>query len=182
MTAQGWRASVGATWLGHPKKRERMHNRVCGWLADRRQLNATQHNLLGPLVVDSAYLTMLDLGAQNQWLACTTLSAQLGELVLCALSGEILSIVKDKDWQRRVDEDAWRDVQAINAVRNVVCHPGSRCVPEVCAHINTYEREHSQLAALLASDWSQIGSRPFAEYALKKMNAAGEQMMQRYSI
>jgi len=159
-----------------------MHNRVSQWLAAQRKLNLSQFNLLGPLSVDSAHTVMLDLGGANQWFACTTLSAQLGELVLCALSGDILSLVKDKDWQRRVNEERWRAVQAINAVRNLVCHPGSKCVPDVCAHIHTYDREHVQLANVLDSDWSHVRSRQFAEYALQKMNAAGEQVIARYNI
>lgn len=182
MTAQPWRASVADTWLGHPGKRLRMHNRVSQWLATQRKLNASQFTLLGPLSVDSAYTVMLDLGAANQWFACTTLSAQLGELVLCASTGEILSLVKDKHWQRRANEDGWRAVQAINAVRNVVCHPGSKCVPDVCAHIQMYDREHVPLANRLDSDWSHVRTRQFAEYALQKMNAAGEQVIARYSI
>lgn len=182
MTAQPWRTRVGTTWLGHPDKRMRMHNRVMQWLAAQRNLEASEFHLLGPIAVDAAYTVMLDLGEDNQWFACTTLSAQLGELVLCALSGEILSSVKDKGWQRRVNEDGWRAVQAINAVRNVVCHPGSRCVPDVCAHINIYDREHAQLASILEDDWSQVRSRRFAEYALQKLNSAGEQVITRYSI
>jgi selenocysteine lyase/cysteine desulfurase len=182
MTALAWRARVGTTWLGHPSKRMRMHNRVSQWLAAQRKLDASQFNLLGPIAVDSAYDVMLELGDRNQWFACTTLSAQLGELVLCAPSGEILSSIKDREWQRRVNEDGWRAVQAINAVRNVVCHPGSRCVPEVCSQITTYDREHLQLATTLDDDWSHVRSRPFAEYALLKMNAAGEQVIARYGI
>src|SRR5262245_25774901 len=111
MTAQPWRTRVGTTWLGHPSKRMRLHVRVSQWLAAQRQLDPSQFSLLGPIAVDSAYTVMLDLGNTNQWFACTTLSAQLGELVLCALSGDILSSVKDKDWQRRVNEDGWLAVQ-----------------------------------------------------------------------
>lgn len=181
MTAQPWRTSVADTWLGHPNKRLRMHNRVSQWLATQRKLNPSQFNLLGPLSVDSSHTVMLSLGAANLWFACTTLSAQLGELILCASSGDILSLVKE-NWQRRVNEDGWLAVHAINAVRNVVCHPGSKCVPDVCTHIRMYDREHVQLANLLNGDWSHVRSRQFAEYALQKMNAAGEQVITRYDI
>jgi hypothetical protein len=182
MTAQPWRARLAATWFGHPDKRMRMHNRVAQWLASQRSLDATDYHLLGPMAVDGSYAVMLELGQHNQWFACATLSAQLGELVVCAFTGEILSVVRDRDWQRRVNEDGWRAMQAINAVRNVICHPGSRCVPDVCNHIQTYDREHLQLAALLDDDWSQVRSRMFAEYALQALNAAGEQVIARYNI
>jgi hypothetical protein len=182
MTAHPWRTSVGATWLGHPDKRMRMHKRVTKWLADQRRLAPSKFHLVGPIAVEAAHDVMMSLGNQNQWFACTTLSAQLGELVACASTGQILSVVKDKDWQRRVNEDGWQAMQAINAVRNVVCHPGSQCVPEVCAHISTFDREHLQLAEVLDDDWSHVRSRQFAEYALQKMNAAGEQVIARYGI
>jgi len=101
------------------------------------------------------------------WLACTTAIALLGELVLCARRGSILSEEKD-EWERRVDEDAWSDVQVMNHLRNSVCHPASQSIVALCDHIERHEPDTRALALELRADWSYLGTRELSEYALRK--------------
>ena len=173
---ESWRQLVEETRLGDRRVRTRLDRWIC-----RKQ---RQQGLQGvpPLTVERAYNDIKDLPVlqQQYWFACTTTIALTGELLLGTNDGLILAKAKDR-WNRHTEPQAWLDVQAINLLRNAVCHPASQPIPELCHHIENREREKRELAVRLQQDWSLLGKRPVAEYALEKLDLVIGHVMARYN-
>lgn len=179
-SGRGWAQSLVATWMGEGNLRDRLDRRVRGWLGQRRGLKGKAQDSVGAHTVDRAHTEILRLGEESMWLACATTIALTGELVLGARQGKILSNAVD-DWSSRIDPQAWTDVHAINYLRNVYCHPACPPVDELVKHLRGPEKE-PLLARRLDDDWTLVGTREFAEYALRKLDAVGRHMIARYNI
>lgn len=179
-SGRGWGESVTATWMGEVNLRHRLDRRVRGWLGQRRGLAGRAQDSVGALTVDRAHTEILRLGEVSLWLSCATTIALAGELILGAQKGMILSNAVD-DWNMRVDPQAWTDVHAMNYLRNVYCHPACPPVTELARHLKGPEKE-PLLGRRVEEDWTIIGTREFAEYGLRKLDALGRHVMDRSNI
>lgn len=178
MSARDWGRVVNRTWLGDPDLRRRLNQHIRGLMGQRRGLSGSAQEGVAAFTVERAYDSVLRLGEHSLWLPCSTTLALAGELILGAQKGQILSHAVD-DWHRRVDEEAWLDVHAINHLRNVFCHPACPPVDELAKHMRI-ERAERELAALIERDWSTLGTKEISEYALRKIDAVGRRAIDRW--
>lgn len=177
---RGWAQSVAATWMGELNLRHRLDRQVRRWLGRSRGLAGKQLEGVGAMTVDRAHTDLLRLGENSLWLSAATTTVLAGELVLGSKRGITLSDAVDY-WLKDVDAQSWTDVRAMNYLRNVYCHPACPPVTELAAHLEGPEKE-PLLGRRLRDDWTLIGTREFAEYALRKLDAVGRHAIARWNI
>lgn len=166
-----WPKRVDSTQLG----KKRLRGRLDRWVNRKLKLHQQAPNLV--CTVEQSFENIKQL--QNHWLACTTTIVLTGELLLGANDGLILSKAKER-WNRHANEQAWIEVHTMNHLRNVLCHPANPPVIGLCDHIKRFEPEQRELAASLCQDWSILGQRIMAEYALDKLDAVVRHVVNRY--
>lgn len=185
-TSRGWRQQLDDTWLGDERARTRLDAHVRRHLARHRGLGAADLTSVVALTVDAAYGCLLDLGLRGLWLPCTTFVALTGELVLCAPLGSVLGDEAIGRWPR----ESRASMQALRLVRNAACHPahqadagsGEPPIRRLVRHIENSDPDAGELGARLQAAWSFLGERQVAEYALRKLDAAGRAVCDRAGI
>jgi hypothetical protein len=160
--------------------------RLRAWLAGFRDVKGPARQAVVALTTDAAGAQIVALGQHNLWLWCTTAIALTGELLLCAQHGGIFSEEVEGQW----DLPARINVRTLRLLRNATCHPahqanvgsGTPPIERLVTHLRNTEREESPLAIELERSWSLLADRRVAEFALRKLDAAGRAFAARFGI
>lgn len=194
MTDRGWPDAVNRTWLSKTRTCKDLDEQLRVWLAGHRVLKKDEVRLPLPFVSSKAPLIMdmkdqlLALGRENLWYWCSTAISITGELLFAAKSGGVFSPETRVEWTNW-NKNAGPDVEVLRILRNVFCHPAHQRdtksgIPHITSllnHLKTNTGEH-ELAAMIAQDWSTVGSSQVARFALQKLNVAGRHFCERYGI
>jgi hypothetical protein len=178
-----WRKSFEVTWLAKDEPVAALDGWVRRSLARHRGLDDPRAlESVAPWSVEALARSIASFGDENRWLWCVTAMSLLQELIFCAEDGGLdpAGVATDSDLRATIT--------TLQAIRNAVVHPAFHRAkggnePPMLRLIGLLEAdddaEVTELALRLPDDWSYLGERPLATYALRKLNSAGQLFIER---
>jgi hypothetical protein len=178
---KAWPEQIGSTFLGNKRRSLKIDKRVSGLLIaaggkTARSVFPSASSFRDDLVV---------LGRENRWLACTTLIAVYGELLLCAESGRTIKHAFTPRADRPSQIDA---ATTIRHLRNSACHPahvaggddGRPHLERLTEHFRVRAIELENVKKLEANP-AEFQARWVAEAALRALHQVACAFDERYA-
>jgi hypothetical protein len=176
---QAWSELLGRTWLKDAGLVGDLDGLVKTQLAGHRSLPKSQYPSVAPASVSVLVTDIEFLGSNQKWFWATAAICLLTELIVAAESGGVFKAGKAKLSER--NHVLANDLEALEILRNAIFHPahqsskaGAGHQPHIATLIEYLnDNNEGSLAAQLEPSWSKLGTRPFTEFALRKLNSAG---------